>query len=363
MASVPAFVADVFSAREIARAAAVPAKRVRRLIAEGQIVSIDGRFVAPTEAVQAVRLLRTPGSTSLDRGVLFRPAEQARRSPGLPIAASGGLHAAMLLVIALVTAAGAAAPEETVTPTNPVRMVFLATPGPGGGGGGGGMRKPDPPARALLKDKSALRSPIPVRREVKAKPEPEARRTPPPPAPEPVQRPVELPPPPAKPDLPPPVIAPVASASADPRDRSGVPTDAAPDTESQGPGTGTGSGTGRGTGLGEGDGPGVGPGSGGGTGGGPYRPGSGITPPRLLREVKPAYTEDGRRRGIEGDVLLEIVVLRNGGVGEVRVLRGLGAGLDQRAADAVRQWRFSPAQRFGTPVDVMVEVAVEFRLR
>jgi protein TonB len=47
----------------------------------------------------------------------------------------------------------------------------------------------------------------------------------------------------------------------------------------------------------------------------------------------------------------------------VKVLQGLGAGLDQRAADAVRQWRFSPARRFGTPVDVIVEVAVEFKLR
>ena len=102
---------------------------------------------------------------------------------------------------------------------------------------------------------------------------------------------------------------------------------------------------------------------GGGTGGGPYRPGSGITPPRLLREVKADYTDDGRRRGLQGDVVLEIVVLRDGSVGEVTVLQGLGAGLDQRAAAAVRQWRFDPARRRGTPVDVIVEVAVEFTLR
>jgi periplasmic protein TonB len=47
----------------------------------------------------------------------------------------------------------------------------------------------------------------------------------------------------------------------------------------------------------------------------------------------------------------------------VRVLHGLGSGLDQRAVDAVRQWRFNPARRQGTPVDVMVEIAVEFKLR
>jgi TonB family protein len=107
----------------------------------------------------------------------------------------------------------------------------------------------------------------------------------------------------------------------------------------------------------------VGDGSIAGTGGGPYRPGSGITPPSIQREVKPVYTEEGRRRSVEGDVVLEVVVRADGSVGNVRVVQGLGSGLDQRAVDAVRQWRFSPARRYGTPVDVMVEIAVEFRLR
>jgi TonB family protein len=119
----------------------------------------------------------------------------------------------------------------------------------------------------------------------------------------------------------------------------------------------------RGSGLGSGDGSGVGPGSGGGTGGGPYRAGSGIEPPRLLREVKADYTEDARQRGIAGAVVLEIVVRKDGAVGDVRVLEGLGGGLDDRAIQAVRQWRFSPAERHGAPVDVIVEVAVEFSLR
>jgi TonB family protein len=142
-----------------------------------------------------------------------------------------------------------------------------------------------------------------------------------------------------------------------------VVDDVAQNADSQGSGAGGGAGTGQGTGIGEGNGSGVGPGSGGGTGGGPYRPGAGITPPGLLREVKPDYTEEARRRGVEGDVLLEIVVRKDGGVGEVKVLQGLTGGLDQRAIDAVRQWRFSPAHRFGTPVDVIVEVAVQFKLR
>jgi protein TonB len=83
----------------------------------------------------------------------------------------------------------------------------------------------------------------------------------------------------------------------------------------------------------------------------------------VLHEVRPDYTEEARRSGLSGEVVLEIVVRSDGRVGAVRLVQGLGAGLDQRAIDAVRQWRFSPARRHGTPVDVLVEVAVEFRLR
>ena len=98
-------------------------------------------------------------------------------------------------------------------------------------------------------------------------------------------------------------------------------------------------------------------------GGGPYRPGSGVMPPRLLREVKAAYTEDARRSNLEGEVVLEIVVRRDGSVSDVRLISGLPGGLNERAIAAVRQWRFAPATRLGQPVDVLVEVAVEFKLR
>ena len=76
-----------------------------------------------------------------------------------------------------------------------------------------------------------------------------------------------------------------------------------------------------------------------------------------------ASVEEARQRGLSGEVELEIVVRRDGAVGDVKILRGLGAGLNDRAVQAVRQWRFTPAQRQGTPVDVIVEVAVEFKLR
>jgi periplasmic protein TonB len=158
------------------------------------------------------------------------------------------------------------------------------------------------------------------------------------------------------------LIAPVAASGRE-RQRDGEID--APDRrdDSLGAGTGGGAGAGRGLGNGPGVGAGIGPGLGGGTGGGPYRAGSGVEAPRLLKEVKAIYTDDARRRGIIGDVDLEIVVRSDGTVGDVRVLRGLEAGLDQRAMTAVREWRFAPARRQGVPVDVIVEVSVEFMLR
>jgi TonB family protein len=147
-------------------------------------------------------------------------------------------------------------------------------------------------------------------------------------------------------------------------DRPGVIDEPAPkESESRGPGVGGGAGSGAGTGLGKGEGSGIGDGSGGGMGGGPYRPGSGVMPPRLLREVKASYTEEARRANVEGEVALEIVVRRDGSVSDIRLLHGLGSGLNDRAIAAVRQWRFAPATRLGQPVDVIVEVGVEFKLR
>jgi periplasmic protein TonB len=150
---------------------------------------------------------------------------------------------------------------------------------------------------------------------------------------------------------------------ADPADLPGTLSAPVAAPPSGGRGDGGGAGSGTGTGLGEGRGAGIGPGSGGGTGGGLFRPGTGIEPPQLLREVKPDYTEEARRQSIEGDVKLEIVVRHDGSVGDVHVLHSLGAGLEQKAVDAVRQWRFSPAHREGQPVDVLVQVSVEFSLR
>ena len=356
--------AEVFTVREIALAAGVPLRVARELVESRGEATLDGTFVGSAQAVGLVKQLRgemaEPGRTEM-----FAPRRAGEHSPGAGIVGTGALHAALLAGLVMMTTWGITSAEEQIPRRiDPTRLVFLATPGPGGGGGGGGLKQPKPPAKAEMKGKTSLRSPVPPPKPpVPRKPDPERVTPPPPPVVQATPKPVDPPPPPPRPEVTPQVVAPVVTASSDPRDRAGIPTESPSDTASQGSGTGGGAGTGQGTGLGEGTGSGIGPGSGGGTGGGPYRPGSGITAPQIVREVKPDYTEDARRRGIEGDVVLEIVVRSDGSVGDVKVVQGLGGGLDRRAVDAVRQWKFSPAKRFGTPVDVLVEVAVEFKLR
>jgi TonB family protein len=347
--------ADVFTTDELAAAtgstpaeisAWVEAGLIRTLPVGRRDIWIDGQ-----EAVRAGRAiasgavaasLRSPRRDALS---LFETPTPVWRLLRAPFAVSSSLHAGLVAAVILATAFGlgeatARSESETQRPEK-MRLVYLALPGPGGGGGGGGLSRPTPPARARQQGARALSSPVPVRKPPEVTPE-----SPPQVEPEPVQ-----------------VEAPVATVAADPETVTGVPEPTAPPAPSEGPGAEGGVGTGSGEGVGQGSGDGLGEGSGGGTGGGPYRAGSGIEPPALLREVKPDYTEQARRQGVEGDVVMEIVVRHDGTVGQVRVLQGLGHGLDERAVAAVRQWRFTPASRRGTPVDVLVEVAMEFKLR
>ena len=344
---------DVYSTGEIAQAAGVPLARVEALVASGRVhsVAISPGYFAADQAVSAVRALRTDGGRS--GAMLFDKPEFAHASAKVPVAAASAVHAGMAATLILISTIGVPHAAETRVRVEPVntRLVFIASPGPGGGGGGGGLQQKAPPPRAQRKGKSSLDSPVPLRKApkpIEAAPNPE----PPPP------------PPAAKPEPLPPVVAPVATVAANEIDRPGVIDEPAPkQSDSRGPGAGGGAGSGSGTGLGRGEGSGIGDGSGGGMGGGPYRPGSGVMPPRLLREVKALYTEEARRANIEGEVLLELVVRRDGSVSDVKLLNGLPRGLNERAIAAVRQWRFAPGTRLGQAVDVVVEVAVEFKLR
>jgi protein TonB len=136
-----------------------------------------------------------------------------------------------------------------------------------------------------------------------------------------------------------------------------------PGPPSAGPGVGGGIGTGQGRGIGEGKGPGVGPGEGGGTGGGVFRVGGGVSPPTVVSRVEPQYSEEARKARYQGTVVLEAIVRRDGTVDILRVVRSLGFGLDENAIQALKQWHFRPGMRAGVPVDVALNIEVNFNLR
>lgn len=131
---------------------------------------------------------------------------------------------------------------------------------------------------------------------------------------------------------------------------------------SNGPGYGGGIGTGSGGGVGSGRGGGFGPGEGGGFGGGAYSVGGGVTAPIPIYKPEPPYSEEARKAKHQGVVVLYIVVDSAGNVTEIRVVRPLGLGLDEKAVDTVRTWKFKPGMRNSVPVPVRVLVEVQFRL-
>ena len=198
------------------------------------------------------------------------------------LGASIGSHIALGLLVLLLVRYLAPATVEQGAAIHLPDLVWLTDPRPGGGGGGGGNARTEPPRRA------------------------EIRRA----DPVPVERPPSEPPPAAEP----PPIAPMPSR---------IPADAAAMTpgtlrggeaasDSQGVGVGGGADLGDGRGIGPSTGTGVGPGAEAGTGGAAFRPGNGVTAPRLLTEVRPNYTAAAMRAKVQGLVRLECVVLPDG---------------------------------------------------
>ncbi len=131
---------------------------------------------------------------------------------------------------------------------------------------------------------------------------------------------------------------------------------------SNGTGSGGGIGTGSGGGVGSGIGPGVGPGRGGGIGGGIFRVGGGVSAPRELYAPEPEYSEEARKAKYQGVCVLYVEVGPDGMPRNLRVVRSLGLGLDEKALEAVKTWRFDPAKKDGKPVTVAVNVEVTFHL-
>jgi TonB family protein len=131
---------------------------------------------------------------------------------------------------------------------------------------------------------------------------------------------------------------------------------------SNGTGSGGGIGNGRGTGVGFGTGAGFGPGEGGGFGNDIFRVGGGVTAPREIYAPDPEYSEQARKAKYQGTVLLWVVIGADGRIHDVHVQRSVGMGLDEKAVDAVRNWRFEPARKDGRAVAVQINIEVNFRL-
>jgi protein TonB len=131
---------------------------------------------------------------------------------------------------------------------------------------------------------------------------------------------------------------------------------------SNGTGSGGGIGSGNGGGVGSGEGPGVGPGHGGGIGGGAFKVGGGVSAPKAIYAPDPEYSEEARKAKYQGTCVLWLIVGPDGRARDIRVARTLGLGLDEKAMEAVKTWKFEPAMKDGKPVAVQINVEVTFRL-
>jgi len=204
-----------------------------------------------------------------------------------------------------------------------------------GGGGGGGNKNPLPASQGKL-PKIAKRQFVPPSAEINN------------PNPKLVMEPTI-------------VVQPDANLPQIQANNYGLPT-GIPGPPSNGSGSGGGIGSGRGGGVGSGNGVGYGPGSGAGTGGGVYRIGGGVSSPVPIFKPEPEYSEEARKAKFQGAVLLSIVILPDGTTTNIRVVRPLGLGLDEKAIEAVQKWKFRPSLKDGKPVAVSANVEVNFRL-
>jgi len=265
----------------------------------------------------------------------------SKESHGLSGVLSVGVHA--LFIVALVIPSYLVLRTPPLTSTSVLlaneQLILPNLPKiekKSGGGGGGGMKTPTPPSKGQL-PRGADKQIVPPMVEMKnLAPDLVVETT---------------------------VIAPQLAnviplpniAFGDPNGVIGPP--------SAGPGSGGGIGTGTGTGIGSGKGAGVGPGEGGGIGGGAFSVGGGVSEPVPVSMTQPEYSDDGRKARIQGTVVLSIVVNPDGSVRFDNVTRSLGYGLDQKAIEAVRRWKFIAGKKDGKPVPVRVEVLVNFSLR
>jgi TonB family protein len=232
--------------------------------------------------------------------------------------------------------------HKIVTPTEAINLDIGEYNAPkaeklAGGGGGGGDRSPVVANKGKLPEK--VKDPItPVQPQTFEKP-----LLPEPPAIN-VQKDIQLP---DNPDMP----------------MVGMHESANVKLASAGIGSGSGMGTGSGGGLGSGSGNGYGPGSGGNTGGGLYQIGGRVSAPVVIHSVEAEFSDEARRAKYQGVCLISLIVDAQGNPQNIRVVRALGMGLDEKAVEAIKQYKFKPAMKDGkTPVPVMITIEVDFRL-
>jgi protein TonB len=257
-----------------------------------------------------------------------------RRSFGGAIGVSAVTHAAIVVVILFISAR---MPDPTLLERAAVESPSIVWIG---GGGGGGEQGPKPASRAEASGREAVTVGPP------AQPTPAPQS-----APEAPETPVQI------------DALPTATGITE---MPGVIASVPSDSLSLGPGSEGGAGGGRGGGSGPGDGTGAGPGQQRGSGGGPFQPGTnGVTFPRLIREVAPAYTNAALQARVQGLVELRALVYADGSVGDVWVTRSLDRsfGIDDEAVRTVKQWRFAPATHDGKPVAVVVPIELRFTIR
>jgi TonB family protein len=131
---------------------------------------------------------------------------------------------------------------------------------------------------------------------------------------------------------------------------------------SNGPGARGGIGDGSDGGDGPGHGRGVGPGDEAGKGGNAFRMGKGVTPPRVIYQTDPDFSEEARKAKYQGNCVLGLIVDASGRPTRIRVLNALGMGLDEKAIESVKNWKFEPGKKDGRDVAVEIAVEVDFHL-
>jgi TonB family protein len=261
---------------------------------------------------------------------------------GRGVAGSTAVHILAVIIIIAVTVLG----KRMVDVTKPKESVILIDPGDlpalqpsktlsGGGGGGGDRDKLQASAGRLPKQSmQQFTPPMAVVRNLQPKLE-----------------------------VPPTIVVPPEVKLQQPNlPDLGDPMSHLPSVPSNGVGAGGGIGSGSGGGVGSGDGPGFGPGRGGGTGGGVFHVGGGVSAPKVIFQPDPEYSEEARKAKFQGTCVLWLVVGPDGRPRDIRVARTLGLGLDEKALEAVKNWRFEPALKDGKPVAVQINVEVSFRL-